>query len=161
MNAFFQHLFRYDAWANGRVIESLEGKGLSTGDRILELVAHILIAKRVWLVRIADQDSSNVPIWPRLTLTECRELFAQLEFELTEFLADPRADWTVRMIRYRSQRGQEFTNSVAQILLHMSHHAAYHRGQIAVLMRQQGLEPVNTDYIYYARSVETGLLPAG
>ncbi len=150
MQQLLRDLFAYDAWATARVIESLEGKA-RTGDRVLELLAHTLIAKRVWLVRIACGGSDSVPIWPQLSLLECRELFSEVEFELTAFLAQPAEDWQRRAIRYQNQNGQEFVNSLAEILLHLSHHAAYHRGQIAVLMRQRGWEPVNTDYITYAR----------
>jgi uncharacterized damage-inducible protein DinB len=33
----------------------------------------------------------------------------------------------------------------------MTTHGTYHRGQIAMQLRQQGLEPVNTDYIMFLR----------
>jgi len=37
------------------------------------------------------------------------------------------------------------------MLLQAFTHGGYHRGQIAMQLRQQGLEPVNTDYIIWVR----------
>ncbi|QLH28398.1 MAG: hypothetical protein HWD63_02710 [Candidatus Parvibacillus calidus] len=35
------------------------------------------------------------------------------------------------------------------IIFHIINHSTYHRGQIAMEFRQSGLEPLNTDYIFY------------
>jgi uncharacterized damage-inducible protein DinB len=42
-------------------------------------------------------------------------------------------------------------------MIHLVNHSTYHRAQIATLLRQGGLEPVNTDFITYDRVV-TGQL---
>jgi uncharacterized damage-inducible protein DinB len=42
---------------------------------------------------------------------------------------------------------------VEQIMIHLVNHSSYHRGQIAMLLRQNGFEPVNTDYITYDRVI--------
>jgi uncharacterized damage-inducible protein DinB len=36
-------------------------------------------------------------------------------------------------------------------LMHVALHGAYHRGQIAQVIRQGGGEPVNTDFITFQR----------
>jgi uncharacterized damage-inducible protein DinB len=38
-------------------------------------------------------------------------------------------------------------------MIHLVNHASYHRAQIALLMRQQGHEPINTDFITYDRVI--------
>jgi uncharacterized damage-inducible protein DinB len=43
------------------------------------------------------------------------------------------------------------------IMIHQVNHATYHRAQVAMLMRQQGYQPVNTDFITWDR-VRTGQL---
>lgn len=58
-----------------------------------------------------------------------------------------------RLIRYRNSNGEQFDNSIADILTHVINHSSYHRGQIFKMLRQKGEEPINTDYITYARSV--------
>jgi uncharacterized damage-inducible protein DinB len=152
MSDFYRRLFHYDAWATGRVMDALEQQRVCTG-RLVELVAHLIIAKRLWLARIHGRDSSAICIWPKLPLPECRILRRQIEEDWGRLLIEADQRWDVRAVRYRSSSGQEYTSTITDIFLHVSHHGAYHRGQIAVLMRSQGLEPVNTDYIAYARGL--------
>jgi uncharacterized damage-inducible protein DinB len=152
MPQFYEHLFHYDAWANRRVIEVLRQAGVTSG-RTVDVMSHILIGKRLWLDRIRGEDTSSIAIWPRLSLAECETLFDEAEEIWGQFLAPPHRDWNAWQVRYCNTKGQEFENSVAEILMHVASHAAYHRGQLAILLRQMGHEPVNTDYITYSRSL--------
>ena len=152
MSDFYRRLFHYDAWATGCVIDALEQQRVSSG-RLVDLVAHVIIAKRLWLARIHGGESASICIWPQLSLPECRVLRRQIEEEWGRLLIEGQQCWDVRAVRYRSSKGQEYTSTITDIFLHVSHHGAYHRGQIAVLMRSKGLEPVNTDYIAYARGL--------
>jgi len=56
-----------------------------------------------------------------------------------------------KMIVYSNSKGETFTNLVKDIIFHIINHSTYHRGQIAMEFRQSGLEPLNTDYIFYKR----------
>jgi uncharacterized damage-inducible protein DinB len=57
------------------------------------------------------------------------------------------------ILKYRNYVGDYYENDVEQIMIHLVNHGSYHRGQIALLMRQKGYEPINTDYITYERVV--------
>ncbi|NIP57628.1 MAG: damage-inducible protein DinB, partial [Gemmatimonadetes bacterium] len=46
---------------------------------------------------------------------------------------------------------EEFRTPIGEILLHVLLHGSYHRGQIALRMRDVGEEPVNTDLITFVR----------
>ncbi len=54
-------------------------------------------------------------------------------------------------IEYRSFDGNPFINSVQEILFHISNHFSHHRGQIMADLRQCGVEPFITDYIFFKR----------
>ena len=54
-------------------------------------------------------------------------------------------------IAYTNSQGQPFANTAGDILFHVINHSTYHRGQIALLFRQNGMEPLVTDYIFYKR----------
>jgi uncharacterized damage-inducible protein DinB len=54
-------------------------------------------------------------------------------------------------VHYRNSAGNEFDNTVRDILTHVALHGQYHRGQIARAMRAAGREPVYTDYIGFIR----------
>jgi len=42
---------------------------------------------------------------------------------------------------------------VESIMMHLVNHCSYHRAQVALLLRQKGFEPLNTDFITYDRVV--------
>ena len=49
---------------------------------------------------------------------------------------------------YRSGKGELCGNTWTEVVLELLAHGAHHRGQIAVLLRQAGIEPpVSTDLI--------------
>jgi uncharacterized damage-inducible protein DinB len=55
------------------------------------------------------------------------------------------------MVHYTNSDGQHFETSVSDILTHVALHGAYHRGQVAHLLRGAGAEPQATDYIQFGR----------
>jgi uncharacterized damage-inducible protein DinB len=58
---------------------------------------------------------------------------------------------------YKNYVGEDYTNNVEMIMIHLVNHSSYHRAQIAMLLRQKGFEPINTDFITYDRVI-TGQL---
>jgi uncharacterized damage-inducible protein DinB len=54
-----------------------------------------------------------------------------------------------RKIRYANSKGQPFNNSVRDMLFQVINHSTYHRAQIATEFKNNGLDPLLTDYIYY------------
>lgn len=56
-----------------------------------------------------------------------------------------------KTIHYTNTREQVFNNSIRDILFHIINHSTYHRGQIATEFRQNGLDPLVTDFIVYKR----------
>ncbi|HVZ26375.1 MAG TPA: DinB family protein [Sediminibacterium sp.] len=57
-----------------------------------------------------------------------------------------------KILAYKNLKGESFAQPVKDILLHLSAHGGYHRGQLVTLLRQLGVEKIPpTDYIVYAR----------
>jgi uncharacterized damage-inducible protein DinB len=56
-----------------------------------------------------------------------------------------------REIVYTNQTGKSFRNTPRDILTHLGMHSHYHRGQIAILVRQAGATPAVTDFIAFCR----------
>ena len=55
-----------------------------------------------------------------------------------------------RVASYTNTQGQPHEGVVADVLTHVVNHASYHRGQIAVLVREAGGRPAVTDFIFFA-----------
>jgi uncharacterized damage-inducible protein DinB len=72
------------------------------------------------------------------------------------YLATLSDDELGRTIEYRSVDGGRFRNRLEDILTQLFGHSSYHRGQIAMLVRAAGGEPVATDYIFWCREPVPG-----
>ena len=49
--------------------------------------------------------------------------------------------------------GRRFATRAIDMFTQLVMHGSYHRGQIALLLRQSGAEPAATDYITFVRGV--------
>ena len=143
----YRQLTSYDEWANLEVITALRAAGRPL-ERSRKLAAHIVAAEYVWLTRIR-QTSSPYPVWPDLTLDECGRELPFLAKGWRELLLE--GDVLDRSIHYRNSKAEVYDSLVRDILTHVFMHSAYHRGQIAGDMRQNGVTPVYTDFIHGVR----------
>jgi uncharacterized damage-inducible protein DinB len=57
-----------------------------------------------------------------------------------------------RVIEYTNSKGEHYASKIADVLMHVVMHGAYHRGQIAASVREHGGEPAYTDYIQAVRT---------
>ena len=149
MSLQLAELFRYDAWANRRVLESLNQA--QAPPKALELFAHILAAQEIWMSRLAGLDSSQIEVRPVRTLTECEEGQRRLERALDQLLHGLSDEVLDQPIDYRTTGGKQYRNTPRQILTHVAFHGQHHRGQIAAFLREAGATPVPTDLIAHYR----------
>jgi len=149
MKDHFTKLYEHLAWADARVLESLRAAH-SVLKRDQDLYAHILGSEHVWLSRI-NGTAPKLAVWPSLTLDECERLAAENAAAYQKLASEVTSGTRQRPITYRNSAGDEFTSTLEDILTHVSLHGAYHRGQIAALIRAAGDTPSPTDYIAFAR----------
>jgi uncharacterized damage-inducible protein DinB len=149
MTAHIRRLYDHLVWADARTQHSLRDMHAVPLDA-LRLYGHVLAAEHVWLARV-DGSEPDVAIWPALDLDECAALAARNHAAfavLVETLSTAELD---RKVHYRNSRGDEFANTVEDILMHVALHGSYHRGQVARIVRGEGGAPQATDYIFFIR----------
>jgi uncharacterized damage-inducible protein DinB len=142
----FDHLH----WANQRILQTLRQNGEGNQGAV-RLFAHILNAENVWLSRIQGKDSSQLPLWQDADIDACARLVQQNEKNYTAFLAELTESGLDRFITYTNSKGKEFQSALRDILIHLALHGQYHRGQINSLLRADGCEAVNVDFITFVR----------
>jgi uncharacterized damage-inducible protein DinB len=118
--------------------------------RGITFYGHILGAEAAWLARIGGRVYEG-KIWPTLSLDEAAALAAQNAADLHALIAPLTESDLAREIEYRNSAGREFRSTLEDILLHVALHGAYHRGQVALVIRGGGGEPIATDYIGFIR----------
>lgn len=148
MKKYFLRLFQFNAWANQRVLHALERQNVSH-EKILSLMGHIAAAEMLWLHRIKGLPKPNVKLWDNYSISELEAMIEKIDHQWLEFIET--TENFDRELNYTNYTGDPFTNNVEAIIMHTANHASYHRAQVAMLLRQNGFEPVNTDFITYDR----------
>ena len=146
---YLRRQFAYDEWANREVLAGLKASA-NTPLRPRQLLAHILSAERLWLERLRKQPQS-LPVWPDFTLDEFEEQIADVARLWRNFLTQLHPAGFLETVVYKNSKGEPWTSTVEDILTHVVLHSAYHRGQIASLMRAGGEQPAYTDFIHAVR----------
>lgn len=147
-----QRLYGHLEWADRAALQSLQAAPGSLEKRALGLYAHVLGAEHVWMARL-DQRRPSVAVWPDISLAECATLSRENAAAYHVFLASLTETGLDEQIPYTNSAGQHFRSAVLDILLHVSLHGAYHRGQVALLVRDGGGTPAPTDFIAFVRGV--------
>lgn len=149
---YLERLFEQVFWADRRVLELLRSSpAAGENEDAARLLAHLLAAERVWLLRLLGEDGSVQPIWPELTLEEMEAMSTANRTGYTRFLAALTEPGLEREAEYRNSTGAAFRTRVVDVLTHVALHGSHHRGQVARAVRAIGVAPVNTDYITYVR----------
>jgi uncharacterized damage-inducible protein DinB len=113
-------------------------------------LAHILSAEQLWLERLR-QTTQSLAVWPDFTADECRVRIGELAELWREYFAQLSPPALSQQIAYKNSKGEPWTSIVQDVLTHVLMHSAYHRGQIATLMRAAGRAPASTDFIHAVR----------
>jgi uncharacterized damage-inducible protein DinB len=151
MTLRLEQLLQYDRWANRETLKSL-GQAIPP-PRSLKWMGHIIGAEFLWLGRM-EGETSELPVWPDLSLKECGKHLGEVSQLLTG-VAKAGPQRLTERISYTNSKGESWTSAVEEILTHLVIHSAYHRGQIASDVRAAGQTPAYTDYIH---AVRQGLL---
>jgi len=144
-------LFRYNDWANRRIIVALKENKC---ERARQILAHLLTTEQEYFGRLYGKDSTGFDFWPDLSLEECgslaKETAGQYEKLLRRFDEEGLDLWT----RYKTSEGVRHENNYRDLLTHVLFHSSIHRGNIIPKLREEGFEPPKTDYIIYLRETK-------
>jgi uncharacterized damage-inducible protein DinB len=141
--------FVWNTLANMRILAAIGEAGADAD--ALHLLSHALIAEYIWFLRIEGFDTATRDVWPALSIGECRERCSENDAIIGAYIAGATEAELGRSVSYKNSRGEAFTNVVADILTHVTHHSAYHRAQINRRLRECGAQPAVVDFISFSR----------
>lgn len=150
MKEYFLKLYQYNAWSNARILSCLQRQHVQD-EKILTLMGHIVAAQFLWLHRVKGLPPPDVKLWGNYTLEQLKPMTEEAGKKWLQFVESQ--DSFNRELTYTNYVGEPYTNNVEMIMIHLVNHSSYHRAQIAMLLRQSGLEPINTDFITYDRVI--------
>src|SRR2546427_8271688 len=157
-----QLLYEYDRWANNRVLQAaaalsdeqftrdLGGSFCSVRDTLVHIIGGEWGWLAYWKERspgaafIADLRKRREALFHPEAFPNAAPVqrkWAEVEKEQAEFVNGVTNESFGKMLPFRTTQA-----SLAHLMQHLANHSTYHRGQVAVMMRQLGAEPVATDF---------------
>jgi uncharacterized damage-inducible protein DinB len=121
---------------------------------VRDTLVHVFSADRAWLGRLEGQAPPRANAADSVDLNSLLEVWEPVLTRwpiVVESLGDAGRLDTGRLIEYKSFAGDPFTNSLDQIVRHVVNHGTYHRGQVATMLRQLGVQAVSSDLISFYR----------
>lgn len=148
LRSHFKDLFRYTEWANERILVAIEENKIDD-DKVMSLYSHIISVQMIWLLRIEGLPTSPFPVWEKYKLSELKTMTEESHRNWLEYLEAHKMETFEEMISYSNPSGKKFENTIRQIINQVINHGSYHRGQIAIKLREMEIDPPATDYIFY------------
>lgn len=139
-------LFDYTYHFNKEMIRVISENISKVDEKIIGLINHTLNAQQIWNSRILGEESFEV--WKINPFENLSEINLQNYLKSVDIIRNSDLDKT---IEYQNSKGIKFQNIIFEILFQAINHSTYHRGQINFLLKQSGIEPILTDYIFYKR----------
>lgn len=117
--------------------------------RALDLAAHVILARRMWLHRLGDWEENPIGWGKDVPLETLPDAFAETEKAWVAYLAKVDDQAISQELVWKGWDGKYRRWPIELILTQVSGHAWYHRGQIVELVRFLGGETTSTDYIFW------------
>jgi uncharacterized damage-inducible protein DinB len=152
MKLHVERMLNAMTWSDDQLFIAIRDHASSQAET-LPLYGHVLAAEEVWLARL-EARQQRCPVWPALSVAECEALAAENRRGYHEYFAKLTDSDLDSLVRYKNTKGDEYVNSILDVLTHVVIHGAYHRGQIARVIGRAGGQTPNTDYIAYVRSLD-------
>ncbi len=155
-----RYLFDYTSWANHLILDAAEE--IETEEQLFDrgvshqsihgTLLHMLFAEWVWLNRWKGASPDNALTaedYP--DLASIKKYWLQIEAERDEFLNGISDESLQDGTTYKDLAGNEYTNPLGLLMQHVVNHATLHRGQIVAMIRQLGIKPPATDFLFFFR----------
>jgi uncharacterized damage-inducible protein DinB len=157
-----QLLYEYDRWANSRVFQEASTLSVEQFTRDLggglrsvrDTLVHIIAGEWSWLAYWKEASPSpafladlrrrrdalfNPDAFPNVATVQLK--WVEVEKELAEFVDRVTEEALCKMLPFRATQVK-----LVHLMEHVANHSTYHRGQIALMMRQLDAEPLATDF---------------
>ncbi|HEY2093728.1 MAG TPA: DinB family protein [Thermoanaerobaculia bacterium] len=143
-------LFEYDRWANARMFEAVDALTGEQFASVRETLAHIIGVEWIWFQRCRLITVRAIPEWmENPTRDTLRAQLQTIETEWQSFVAALSDDDLHRVIDYVKIDGESGSRKLAHLLQHVVNHSTYHRGQVAMRIREAGGTPIGTDFLIF------------
>ena len=151
-------LYGYNRWANRlllRAAQLLKWQDFTKDLRVSHgsirgILVHILWGEWLWLRRWQGESPKQIfapQEFPDWNTVESR--WHGIEQEQITLMKNLTDELLSSRVSYENLEGVRWEYSLAEMTQHLANHSSYHRGQIAVLLRQLGQTAPATDFLVF------------
>jgi uncharacterized damage-inducible protein DinB len=161
-----QLLYEFDRWANNTVLQAASTLNAQQFTRDLggsfrsvrDTLVHIVASEWAWLTIWNEPSPGSAfvthDMWTRLDalfdpnafpgVATVQSKWAEVEKEQIEFVNRVTNESLARMLPLGAKQ-----ISLGHLMQHLANHSSYHRGQVALMMRQLAATPLATDFAMF------------
>ena len=147
MKSFLNQLFDYNFYCNKKLIEECNNLD-SIPEKSRSLFSHILNAHHIWNSRVLGTEP-QYEVWQEHPLKDWGDIHYENQRSSFEIITNN--ENYERRIDYENTEGRLLTNTLQDVLFHIINHSTHHRSQILMDFRNNGIDPLKLDYIFYKR----------
>jgi uncharacterized damage-inducible protein DinB len=116
-------------------------------------LSHVYRGELIWLKRVqGDRDATITGVDSPADLSTLGQAWPALHQAWIDWSSSLSSEGLHELLIFRSMQGTEHQLPLWQIVLHVVNHGSYHRGQVATMLRQSGIQPPGTDLITFYRT---------
>jgi uncharacterized damage-inducible protein DinB len=149
MKQYLIDFFKYNDWANRRILESM--KQMPDSGEAAQMFGHMAFSYLKWLNRITNEVPDSSLSWAASTppLDKLESYWAEGVQKWLKFIENlPEQEFERQIEFVRPTDNKRMGVKLLHIALQINYHQIHHRAQIARMIRQQGLTPPPTDFIF-------------
>lgn len=155
--AYCLELIEFHLWRSNKVCQLLSENAPTLWEQSLpgsfsslnKIVNHLVWAEQVWFER---SQGRQMPAKLDLGTEELLSLWPKTSSDWLNMVQNATDAELDRSIAFKDSKGDAYTFSLFEIVVHLMDHATYHVGQIMNGLRSFGIAPPSTNYIHYLRA---------
>jgi uncharacterized damage-inducible protein DinB len=155
--ADIQSLYRYNDWANRRLLDAASALPAESVSRDLggslasvrDVVAHVVSTEWAWLERWHGTNPSSVPDWVDGNVVSLIARLGEVQTKRAAFLKTISNSDLSSPVSFVFMSGVPDKHELQDLLVHVVNHSTYHRGQLASMLRRFGTAPPATDFVVF------------
>ena len=154
-----QSLFAYKAWANAELFAALQNLPAAHAEQLhtcIRTLNHIYVVDRLFRARLADEPTpfhaTNTKETP--TLAGLRAEVEATDAWYVDYVSKLAEPALSRVLSFTFADGDAGHMSVEEILLHVTAHGAYHRGNVGQVLKSIDIAPPRDLYTKFLHLAE-------
>jgi uncharacterized damage-inducible protein DinB len=151
----------YNQWANAIMLKLVKSEGTAFLDKenssshtsLRKTILHMADAEYLWYTRLTEMNLEQALTGIPSKIGADMDVLSVLDQKHLAFLQSQEDSYFSKSTSYKNLKGDPFTTVNSSIFWQVFNHATFHRGQVVMMMRQNGYKGSieSTDFIAFDR----------